>query len=272
MVGAVLFLALCAYMGAGLLEKLRPDMRTVQAVNRSITESAALCGIAIRREQAVCSPDGQALSAEFNTRYSAAECALIFGSENSSPCLYLDNFDGFEYLDPDTLSSFSSELFSELMNTKPANMRGCAGRLVKENVWYFAARVESGTIPQKGSKCSIIFDGFEESCQASVWAVDKDCILLRLTTCSPELLSIRKSDARLIFGQYEGIEIPRQALHRNSEGEFYVCVLSAGLVENRSVDIIYTDKNLVLSRPLYSEDALREGETIILEVVSDEYS
>ena len=247
-------------------------MYTVQADNRIVTESAALCGIAIRREQTICTLDGTALSAESNSRYSAADCTLIFGSENNFPAVYFDNFDGYEYLNPDTLSSFNSELFSELVNAKPLYIRNCLGRLVKENVWYFAAQVKSGAIPKKGSECRIVFEGHEENCQALVWAVDEDCILLRLITDSPEILSLRKCNAQLIWGQYEGIEIPREALHRDSEGKFYTCVLSAGLVENRSVDIIYSDKNFVLSRYFYSENALREGEEIILEVVSDEYS
>ncbi len=259
-------------MGAWIFEKLQPDMYTVQAENRSITESAALSGIAIRREQIVCSPDGHALSAEYNTRYSATECDFIFGSENNSPGLYFDNFDGYEYLDPDTLSSFSSELVSELIKADPVYTRNCIGRLVKENAWYFAAQVKSGTIPQKGSKCRMVFEGNEENYEALVWDVDEDCILLRLNHSSPELLSLRKCNAQLIWGQYEGIEIPREALHRDSEGKFYISVLYAGLVENRSVDIIYSDKNFVLSRHFYSENSLREGETIILEVVSDEYS
>ena len=259
-------------MGVGLWESLNPKVHTVQAGRRNITESAVLYGMAIRREQPICSPDGNKSSVEKNTKLSASECALIFGSNNDFPAVYFDNFDGYEYLDPDTLSSFSSELFSELIQAKPVYGRNCFGRLVKENVWYFAAQVKSGTCPQKGSTCSIVFEDSKESCQALVWAVDEDCILLRLTTSAPRLLSLRRCNAQLIFGQYEGIEIPRQALRRDSEGKFYTRVLSAGLVENRSVDIIYTDKDFVLSRYLYDDNALREGEDIILEVVSDEYS
>ncbi len=268
----LLFIALCAYMGAGLFEKLNPGVRTVVAENRRITESAELCGIAIRWEQAVCSPDGNAIAAESNKKYSAAECSHLFGAENASPAVYFDNFDGYEYLKPDTLSSFSSELFSELMETEPEPNRHCVGRLVNGQAWFFAAQIFSGPVPQKGSQCSLVFDGIEESWRALVWAVDDDCILLRLNASSQELMSLRKCNAKLIFGQYEGIEIPREALRRDSEGKFYTCVLSAGLVENRSVDIIYTDESFVLSRHLYSEDALRVGEMIVLEVVSDEYS
>ena len=268
-VAVLLFLAVCAYMGAGLFEKLSPSAQTVQAEKRVITESARLYGIALRQEQTVCSPDGRAFSFENFRKYSAAECAAVFGADTGS-AVYFDNCDGYEYLSPDNLSPFSAESFSQLINSESHSLRGTSGRLVSDDIWYFAARVDSGTVPQKGSVCTVCFDGLSERCRALVWDVDADCVLLRLSRSSEELLSLRKCSAQLIFGQYEGIEIPRSALRRDREGNFYICVLSTGLVENRSVDIIYSDENFVLSSCTYNESAVREGEMIIL-VVSDEY-
>ena len=264
----LLFLTVCAYFGAELFERLSPSAQTLQAEKRIVTECAQLYGIALRQEQLVCSPEGLSSPENFK-KYSAEECSTVWNLSYDS-AVFLSNCDGYEYLSSDLVNPFSADCFFRLINSESQAPRKSAGRLVFDDSWYFAAQIKSGSVPQKGSLCTVSFEGISESCGAAVWDVADDCILLRLNCCSEDLLSLRKSSAQLIFAQHEGIAIPRNALHRDKEGKFYVSVLSSGLVEKRSVDIIYAEENFVLSRCFYGEDALREGEMMVL-VVSDEY-
>ena len=50
LVAALLFLAVCAYIGAGLFQRLSPETLTVRAELFSALESAEISGIAIRNE------------------------------------------------------------------------------------------------------------------------------------------------------------------------------------------------------------------------------
>ena len=268
-VAVLLFLTVCAYFGAELFERLSPSAQTLQAEKRIVTECAQFYGIALRQEQLVCSPEGRDFSPENFKKYSADECRAVWDVDCES-AVFLSNCDGYEYLSPNFVYPFNADCFSRLIISEPRSLRNCAGRLVFDDSWYFAAQITSGNMPQKGSLCTVSFEGIAESCKATVWAVAGDCVLLRLNSCSEELLSLRKCSAQIIFSQLEGIEVPRNALHRDEDGKFYVSVLSSGLVEKRSVDIIYAEENFVLSRCFYGEDALRVGEMMVL-VVSDEY-
>ena len=267
-IAGLLFLAVCAYLGTELYERLSPDIQTVRAELFSIKESTELSGIAIRQEQVLFSQGTLALTPENGKKYAAGEsiCVLKSGQalEAPSPGLFYENTDGFEYLSPEYFLPFSHERFLSAMDLSAEKYRDFVGRIILDDAWFFAAEILQGPLPQKGSRCRISFQGIEQGCDALVWDTDEQSVLLRLNAASDALMSLRKSNAELVINEYRGLKIPGEALRRDGEGSFYVCVLSSGLEETRSVDIIYTGDGFSLAQQSFSADSLREGELIIV--------
>lgn len=268
----LLFLAVCAYMGSGLYEDLTYGVQTVQAESAEIIESIRLSGIAVRREQQLCSPAAADLP-ENGKRYAAG--ALLCMSENGdtlsapSSALFFEHTDGLEYLSPDKLFPFSPETFESLIDSESESSRHCMGRLVFDNVWYFAAETSSLICPELGQRCRVRFPDIQTECEAAVWAVcssaDSSFMLLRINGGEEQLLSLRKCSAELILSEYRGLKIPKEAVCTDSDGKIFTWVTSAGLVEKRSVDIIYTGDDFCLAKQSYSWEALREGENIVID-------
>lgn len=260
-IGVLLFLAVCAYIGAGFYEDLAADVQTVQADCASVIESTRIYGIAVRQEQQFVSVPAESLP-ENGARYPAGSAL------SDIPATFFKQYDGFEHLSPDMLFPFSGETFSSLMQGESEKQRHSAGRLVFDNVWYFAAEVRSGRAPDPGQSCRLLFEDIESECQALVWAVcldeGREYLLLRINGGGEKLMSLRKCSAELILNEHKGLKIPKDAVHTDSEGKKYIWVLTAGLVETRTVDIIYTGDDFCLAQQSYSWDALREGEQIVI--------
>ena len=77
-------------------------------------------------------------------------------------------------------------------------------------------------------------------------------------------MSLRHCSAKLILCEYKGLKIPKNAVCTDNNGKKYIRVLAAGLVETRTVDIIYTGDDFCLVKQSWSWDALREGESVLI--------
>ena len=265
---AVFFLTVCAYVGAAAFGGIDSAAKSCRAELVTVTESSLLRGIAVRREQPVCSPDGVELPIH-GERLSADGLLAVFGErdEPREAAFFYGNFDGLEYLTPEMLENLDADRFESLMNSPRGKYKDCAGRLVYDHVWYFAACVGEGKLPEEGEKCRVLFEDAEKSLTArAVWVAEgeKPILVLRFTEGDDELMSLRECGAELLFSEYTGLKIPLEALHRDNEGNYFVYTLTAGLKERCAVDIIYTGEEFCLAALSQREDALRSGSSIVL--------
>lgn len=271
-VAAVLFLAVCAYVGAAFFGKLDQDTLTVPVRRVTLADSLELQGLAVRREQPVCSRDVAELLAGEGLRLPAGgELArLRDGSLLRAPCsaVFYSGCDGYELLSPDMLRGLSVEKLQELLNTKPEIHRAAIGRLVTDYCWYFAALTETpAALPEKGN-FRLLFQDTEHSVPAELVSASsgsgKTALLLRLNCGGDEYMSLRQCGAELIFSEYAGLEVPEEAVHMDDDGNEFVYTLTAGVVERKAVEIIYTDGGRCLAAISPLADALREGNTLIV--------
>ena len=270
-VAVVLFLGACAYMGALLYEKLNRDMETVTVERVTVTDSAELYGIAVRREQLVCSPDGIQLLTQDGLRV-AAQGEIAYTDSGKlllSPCsaLFYTAVDGYESLSPEDLDGLTPEELEQLLEQKPSAVGDAVGRLVSGYNWYFAAFCDSAELRAKGD-CRILFDGMEQSVSAHVLSLSasggKTMVLLRLNCSGSGYMFLRKTSAKLIFSEYIGLELPEEAVMTDEDGSKFVYTLTAGVVERKAVDIIYKTGKSCIAAISSSADALREGNTLIV--------
>lgn len=268
---AVFFLTVCAYVGAATFGGLDSAAGICRAELVTVTESSLLRGIAVRREQPVCSPGETEMPAASGEKLSAGDLFAVFGQRMEAACFYEDA-DGLEHLEPGMLRDIDADGLEKLMNSEREKYRDCVGRLVYDPVWYFAAYAEAGQLPAEGEKCRVLFEGMADSVSARAVLVSEGepaVLVLRFCEGDEALMRLRECSAELIFSEYTGLKIPLEALRRDSEGNYFVYTLTAGLKECCAVDIIYTGEDFCLAALSPRRDALRSGSSIVLSAEED---
>ena len=254
------FLAVCAYAAAWLVNGLGGGVHTAKVHGRELMESAVIEGIAVRAEEPVPVSAGIA----DGTRVPAGTDGF------ARPAVCFSQTDGYEYLTPEMLDGLTVEALRGILSAEPEKA-SAGGRAVYGFEWYFAALADDGVPLRESGSCEILFGEFEKSTAAEIVSVSaaengQRALLLRLTAGSPEYLSLRRSDAEIIFSRYSGLELPLEAVHTDGEGNNFVYISTAGIVRSLDVDIIYTDEagGICLAAQDASYDALREGNTVIV--------
>ena len=197
-VAAVMFTAVCAYLGAGLYPALAPGEAAEAApVFRESPTRIALEGIALRDELPL--PEDAVLPALAGLRLSASETAEFAGGSGSG--IYMAGCDGLEALRLESALPLSVESVSALLEEE-GKARRQQGRLVRGFDWHFAALCEYGEALPRG-EYGIIFDGFGEVYPARLIQVSRgldgrQALLFRLQLGDTEYLSLRRCRAELI--------------------------------------------------------------------------
>lgn len=268
----MLFLAVCAYLGAALYEKLNRELETVEARRVTVSDYIELTGIAVRQEQLVCSSAALSFVAEDAVRLPAGgEIARLGdGSSFAAPyaAFFFSDYDGLEGISPALLDKLSVSSLESLLDEKATPLDGVVGRLVRGYTWYFAALADAGAEIDSGS-CRILFAGQEQSEAAQIISVSpaengKLALVLRLSCQSREYMSLRKCSARLILSEHTGIQIPEEAVMKDDDGNNFVYTLTAGIVERKAVEIIYKAEGSCIAAMSSDAQALREGNTLIV--------
>ena len=267
---SLLFLAVCAYAGAALRGSADGvELMTVSTV--TVTESAELDGIVLRRERVLPRGAELAPAAEDGLRLPAGTAiALPDGTKELTghSCVFFKKTDGFEALTPETPEETDAAALDKLLAASPAQSGRGGGRLVSGFDWYYAAYADTAGESIRPGECRVRFDGFDTAVSARTVSVSdeggRQFILLRLTEGGADYLSLRKTKAQLVFSEHRGLKLPAQAVRHDADGTDHVYVLCAGVVERRSAELIYSDNDCCLADPNGSGDALREGERVIL--------
>lgn len=224
-------------------------------------------GVAVRSEQPVCFDRGVSLTAA-DARRIPAGGQLGTARDGSTICssgsaVFFADCDGYEYLCPEMLEGLTVESLRAILDGRPQS-GDYDGRLVAGYVWYYAALTDHSDRLCQGGSCRVLFDGFTQPVDAAIIylspeAAGKNALLLRLTAGGSDYLSLRRTDARLVFSELSGLAAPTGAVTSDTAGNNFVYALTAGLPQRLAVDIIYQDAEL----SLISADALREGMRVL---------
>lgn len=270
LVAGALFLAVCAYGGAALYRQVeQPEIVTVQ--RRHLRESAELEGIVLREEQSLCFargtrplvPEGQRLAAGQALALDASGKEIL--SQNAG--IYFSQTDAFEGLDAGRIDAGDVSALEALLAEKPE--KGGEGRLVTGSAWYYWALCsDKQALPDSGA-CRIEFAGMGESVPARIISLSppengRQAVLLRLNQGGSAYLTLRKTGAKLLFSEHSGLVLPEEAIQRAADGSKFVYTLSAGTVEARAVEIIYTGEGFSLAAFGTGPEALREGDRVVI--------
>ena len=264
-----MFLAACAYMGAGLLGDLSPGLETAVVRRVTVTESVSLEGIAVRREQLICSHGGQVLVEDGSRVGMGKAVAETESGEICAPAsaVFCADTDGLEVLTPDELEGLTAGSLTKLMGKEPSVPADAAGRLVLGYEWYFAALAPAETVFDR-AEYMLSFQGTEERVRARLISQSEEeggqrALIFRLTQGRREYLSLRRTEATLVLSEYTGLEVPEEAVISDGEDQ-YVYTLTAGDMEKKAVEIIYTADGRCIAAVSKTESGLHAGHTVAI--------
>lgn len=169
---------------------------------------------------------------------------------------YINNVDGFENVyDYTQIKSITPENASALFECQPKEVSdNVMGKLVTGFKWYIVCvlDIEQVSSLSVGSKVTVDFPyAATNMLKAQVAAVnvsgaDKAAVVLECQVMDEELANMRVEDVELIFSTVKGFKIPVEAV-REVEGVKGVFILRANLVSFREINIVWSDKEYVLT-------------------------
>jgi len=206
---------------------------------------------------------------------------------------YSTRVDGFERLGPADLATIDTVELRLLLERRYRGdeIQAGAGKLVMGSTWYYAALVpeaEADSLLARlerreriPNRVTVGFPGISATgVPMRVYAVGPvengyAVAVFATDTALVETLGLRQVDARIVYSEFSGIRVPREALRWGETDEetgaapAYLFTLSiVGIAEQKYVVVLYEGRDYYLVRPdtgRTPEDAsLREGNTIIV--------
>lgn len=197
--------------------------------------------------------------------------------------------DGWEgLLTPDKLEGLTAAGLEALLAQSPAPAAGPVGKLITGSTWYFAALLEgTDTGLKSGRTYTLTFSG--DYYGQIPMELDRVSLegeqTLAIFSCRSHLADttlLRAQTVDVVIHHLEGIRVPRKALRVETVDEplesgnpdgptrqvnrYKVYIVERSQAWGREVEILYTDENFYLVRPVDPAAAkrLRAGDEIIL--------
>ena len=194
--------------------------------------------------------------------YLYAPAAGVFSSET----------DGFESLTPAVLDGITPEGVENLRTQGSDVPDDVIGKVVTNHAWYYAAVMaeKDSDRLRVGDVTSLDF-GYRSSrtVRATVRSISptdrsgRVAVVFRCSSALGETLSLRLAEAEVVFRTYSGLRVPKKAVHVEDE-KTVVYTVSAGQMERKVVDILYTGEDFYLVEAGSEGSSLRAGNELII--------
>ena len=194
--------------------------------------------------------------------YLYAPAAGVFSAET----------DGFESLTPAVLDGITPEGVENLRAQGSDVPDDVVGKIVTNHAWYYAAVMAEKDADRLrvGDVTSLDF-GYRSSrtVRAAVRSISPTdragqvAVVFRCSSALAETLSLRLAEAEVVFRSYSGLRVPKKAVHVE-DGKTVVYTVSAGQMERKLVDILYTGEDFYLVEAGSEGGSLRAGNELIV--------
>ena len=180
--------------------------------------------------------------------------------------------DGWEDLSPAMLDGVSPEGVEALRDQNSPVAENVVGKIVTDHAWYYAAVMAEADADRLrvGDTTSLDF-GYRSSRTVravvrSISPTDRDgrvAVVFRCSSALAETLSLRQAQAEVVFRTYSGLRVPKKAVHVEDE-KTVVYTASAGQMEKKTVEILYTGEDFYLVAAESEGGSLRAGNELIV--------
>ncbi len=205
--------------------------------------------------------------------------APIGSVKSSSAGYFVKSVDGYEAsVSYDDIENMSTDELKKLLDIEPEIPENAVGKLLKSYEWKFLGIIENTNKFLINDGLSIRFNSSNKVYDVTVDSIkpidgtDTSVIILSCNEIDEAVLNSRFDNAELIFDEYTGIKLPREAIRfqGNQKGAY---VMQGQDITFKKVDVIYEGDDYVLSRNTSDDNYLLLYDKILLEGVSaDEVS
>lgn len=186
---------------------------------------------------------------------------------------YSSVVDGYEWLTLADVEGASPSRLQELIQDGKQSYPDAFGKLISSHRWYFAAVMTSVDAANLsvGRNAKLNFGRYYSAdVTARVMSISPSedgsvTVVFRCDTALSGTLAMRAVTANVIFGSYDGIRIPAQAVRADEETETtYVWCVTAMQLERKTIQIVYAADDFVIVQRESTPRALREGNIVVV--------
>ena len=157
------------------------------------------------------------------------------------------------------------------MSAKPPNS---AGKLLKDYSCKILMVIDNDERVSAGMYLKAMLSASKETYNVYVDSVKdagdgQSIVILSCDILDEALVSERVQRIELVFDDYTGLKVPREAIHFNSQKEKGVYVILGQDVQFKKIEIVYEGDDYVLSKNTSDEDYLLLYDQILLEAVKN---
>jgi hypothetical protein len=186
--------------------------------------------------------------------------------------LFSTILDGRESLTPDMLANISPADVKQMISDKGSTPAGAIGKLITSYRWYFAGVMSADDAENlsEGDYVTVSlgrYYGGEVSMrveQISTASGGERAVVLSSLNALADTLAMREADAEIICSEYTGLRVPAKAIHVDDDGNSFVYVVTAGLVDVKYVETVCQSGDYYIVDIGSAADSLREGNEIIV--------
>lgn len=154
---------------------------------------------------------------------------------------------------------------------KPPNS---AGKLLKDYSCKILMVIDNDERVVSGIELKAMLSASKETYNVYVESVKdagdgQSIVILTCDSLDSALVSERVQRIELVFDDYTGLKVPREAIRFNSKKEKGVYVILGQDVQFKKIDIVYEGEDYVLSKNTSNEDYLLLYDQILLEAVKN---
>lgn len=192
---------------------------------------------------------------------------------------FVKSVDGYETsVSYDDIENMSTDELQKLFDIKPKVPDNAVGKLLKSYEWKFLGIIKNTNKFLINDGLSIRFNSSNKIYGVTVDSIkpidgtDKSIVILNCNELDDNVLNSRFDNAELIFDEYTGIKVPREAIRFQDEQKGAYVMLGQQITFKK-IDVIYEGDDYVLSKNTSDDSYLLLYDQILLEGVSaDEVS
>ena len=192
---------------------------------------------------------------------------------------FVKSVDGYESsVSYDDLENMSTDELKKLFDKEPVVPENAVGYLMKNYQWKFMGIIKNTNKFLINDGLSIRFNSSNKVYDVTVDSIksidgtDTSIVILSCNELDETVLENRFDNAELIFDEYTGVKVPREAIRFQGQQKGTYVMLGQQIIFKK-IDVIYEGDDYVLSKNTSDDSYLLLYDQILLEGVSaDEVS
>ena len=187
---------------------------------------------------------------------------------------FVKSVDGYESsVSYEDIENMSTDELQKLFDIKPKVTDNTVGKILKSYEWKFLGIIKNTNKFLINDGLSIRFNSSNKVYGVTVDSIkpidgtDNSVVILNCNEIDENVLNCRFDNAELIFDEYTGVKVPREAIRFQGEQKGAYVMLGQKITFKK-IDVIYEGDDYVLSKNTSDDSYLLLYDQILLEGVS----